>query len=242
MSRVRRYCPSRVMVLASSVLLLLLVGGVAFASIPDGGGVVHACYQKKGGAFRVIDTAKRGFAGKCRTSETPLAFNQQGRRGLPGSQGLKGAQGASGSQGLNGSDGQPGQPGSPAASAFTSRFTNGSLTQTLFGPVSGIGPTTNTDESLVYELSPAVTIVGRDLFAKYAESGAMPGGTRSFTLRINGADSALTCTYTTPATSCSDTSDAVTIPAGSQLSIKFFQAGTNIGGGDAIVGWRATTP
>jgi hypothetical protein len=109
--------------------------------------------------------------------------------------------------------------------------------------VTGIGPADNTNEGTVQLPSPAVPIVARDLFAQYAnESGALPGSTRAFTLRVNGSDSALTCTFTRPAASCSDTNDAVTIPAGSLLSVKFFQAGSSIGQGDVIIAWRGTTP
>ncbi len=144
--------------------------------------------------------------------------------------------------GSTGPKGASGPPGSPAASVFASRFHNEALVQTLFGPVSGIGPATNTEEQAVTEASPPVPIVARDLFARYVESGAMAGGTREFTLRVNGVDTALSCTYTTPATGCSDTSDAVAIPPGTLLATKFFQAGTNIGGGDVIVSFRGTTP
>jgi hypothetical protein len=85
------------MVVASVVLLA--VGGAASASIPDSGGVVHACYEKRGGGLRVIDAAKRGFAGKCRNSETPLVFDRQGPQGLQGPQGNQGPQGIKGDTG-----------------------------------------------------------------------------------------------------------------------------------------------
>ena len=89
-------------VVVASVALLVAVGGVASASIPGDSAVVHACYQKKGGVLRVIDTARHGFSGKCRTSEKGLSWNQQGPRGLPGTAGAGGAPGV------------PGTPGAPA--------------------------------------------------------------------------------------------------------------------------------
>jgi hypothetical protein len=101
------------------------------------------------------------------------------------------------------------------------------------------GTTTETDFT---ELSPAATIVARDLFATQANDTTMPGSRRTFTLRVNGADSALTCTYTIPATSCSDTADQVTIPPGSQLTIESVQGGASINSGNVLVAWRATTP
>ena len=66
---------------------LLVAGGIAYATIPDGGGVIHACYQKNQGALRVIDTDK---AQTCSSSESPLIWNQTGQ---PGQQGRLGRPG-----------------------------------------------------------------------------------------------------------------------------------------------------
>jgi hypothetical protein len=63
---------------------LLVAGGIAYATIPDGGGVIHACYQKNQGALRVIDTDK---AQTCSSSENTLTWSQtgpQGQQGPPG--------------------------------------------------------------------------------------------------------------------------------------------------------------
>lgn len=60
---------------------LLVAGGIAYATIPDGGGVIHACYQKNQGALRVIDTDK---AQTCSSSETPLNWSQTGPPGPTG--------------------------------------------------------------------------------------------------------------------------------------------------------------
>ncbi len=61
---------------------LLVAGGIAYATIPDGGGVIHACYQKNQGALRVIDKAQ-----SCSSSENALTWSQtgpQGQQGPPG--------------------------------------------------------------------------------------------------------------------------------------------------------------
>lgn len=207
------------------IALVVAMSGSAFAAS------LITSKQIKDGTIALKDIDKKALA------------QLKGKTGPQGGQGAKGNPGAQGPQGAKGDNGAPGQPGSPAASVFTSRFTNNALTQTLFGPVTGIGPVSNTDESAVSLLSPAAPIVARDLFAQYANDAgsAYPGATRAFTLRVNGVDTALTCTFTRPATSCSNTGDAVTIPAGSLLSIKFFQAGA-IGSGSVIVAWRGTTP
>jgi hypothetical protein len=66
---------------------LLVVGGIAYANIPDGSGTIHACYQKNQGALRVIDTDK---AQTCSSSETPLSWNQTGQQGQQGPPGPTG--------------------------------------------------------------------------------------------------------------------------------------------------------
>jgi hypothetical protein len=78
----------------ASIALFAAVGGVAVASIGSSGAVVHACYQRQGGDLRVIDTAKLGFAGKCRATEKALSWNEQGPKGLPGATGTRGPAGS----------------------------------------------------------------------------------------------------------------------------------------------------
>jgi Collagen triple helix repeat (20 copies) len=102
----RRWGRSTLTGIAAGVAVLALGGGVALATIPGAGGVIHACYGKLGGAVRVVDT------GTCRPTESALNWNQQGPQGLQGQQGPKGAQGAQGPQGPQGPQGAKGDPGS----------------------------------------------------------------------------------------------------------------------------------
>lgn len=56
-------------VVATLATALVLTGGLAYAAIPDAGGVIHSCYTKSSGAWRVIDTD----AGQsCKSNESPL--------------------------------------------------------------------------------------------------------------------------------------------------------------------------
>jgi hypothetical protein len=55
-----------------------LVGGAAYATIPDGQGTIHACYKTENGQLRVVD------ADPCHPSETALTWNQTGPQGPPG--------------------------------------------------------------------------------------------------------------------------------------------------------------
>jgi hypothetical protein len=67
-----------------------LAAGVAYATIPDGQGVIHACYKANKGDLRVVDD------GACASGEVPLVWNQTGPQGPPGAQGPEGPAGASG--------------------------------------------------------------------------------------------------------------------------------------------------
>jgi hypothetical protein len=60
--------------------LLVVLGGVAFAAIPDSDGTIHACYQKRNGDLRVVESSD-----DCRRSrELSLEWNQRGPKGDPG--------------------------------------------------------------------------------------------------------------------------------------------------------------
>ena len=100
------------------LVLAVAVGGAVFgiasavqASIPDAKGVIHACYQKSGGALNVIDASVTN----CKSTQTSLNWNQKGVTGPTGARGLKGATGPTGGRGptgLNGSKGSTGAKGS----------------------------------------------------------------------------------------------------------------------------------
>ena len=94
-------------------IVVVVAGGlaaVAYATIPDGQGVIHACYNSNNGDARIVDGAA-----SCRTNETPLTWNQSGQQGSPGPQGPQGPQGPSGVTGATGAQGIPGAPGATGA-------------------------------------------------------------------------------------------------------------------------------
>jgi hypothetical protein len=95
----------RIVTAIGVAVLLALAAGIAYAAIPDGQGVIHACYKTNKGDVRVIDS------GPCAAGEAALAWNQTGP---PGPQGLQGSQGPPGPQGLQGA---PGPAGAPAVGA-----------------------------------------------------------------------------------------------------------------------------
>jgi hypothetical protein len=104
--------------------------------------------------------------------------------------------------------------------------------------VSGIALASAT-ESDVTQLSPASVIVARDLYVKLT---AAPGvaAERTFTLRIDGVNTALACTIVGSDTSCTSGA-SVSVPAGSELSIRVSSIGLPASA-SAMLGWRATSP
>jgi hypothetical protein len=68
--RKRRPVPGTIFGLAALVIAL---GGVAVAAIPDSGGTIHACYQKNNGDLRVVESSSR-----CRSTEKLLDWAQHG--------------------------------------------------------------------------------------------------------------------------------------------------------------------
>ncbi|GAA1133443.1 hypothetical protein GCM10009630_34520 [Kribbella jejuensis] len=60
------------LVVAATAAIVLGGAGLAYAAIPDSGGVIHACYGKTGGTLRVSDT------GTCRSTEVSLSWNTAG--------------------------------------------------------------------------------------------------------------------------------------------------------------------
>ena len=92
----RRLRGYRLLVLgASAVAALGLAGGIAYATIPDSGGVIHSCYIKGIGLLRVIDTDK---GQRCSAIETALDFNHTGPQGTTGEPGSAGAARATGAE------------------------------------------------------------------------------------------------------------------------------------------------
>src|SRR5947208_938170 len=103
----RRYRLPSPRVLAMTALGVLLLTGVAYATIPDSGGVIHACYLKSGGSRRVIDAGVTN----CKSNETGISWNQTGPQGPAGPAGPAGPQGPKGDTGATGPQGPTGATG-----------------------------------------------------------------------------------------------------------------------------------
>lgn len=99
---------------AGGVAVALLAVSIATGAvrIPGPGGVIHACYEDKGGEVRLV-----GANLKCRRGESKLTWNQRGRAGPAGPAGPIGRAGADGAPGPRGEQGPPGTNGGPGAPA-----------------------------------------------------------------------------------------------------------------------------
>lgn len=94
----------RRLLLLGVVVALAASAGIAYATIPDEDGVIHACYKSTGdnaGAVRVINAP----AQNCKASESALDWNQTGPQGPQGSDGPQGPQGPAGPPGPAGAAG-----------------------------------------------------------------------------------------------------------------------------------------
>src|SRR2546426_104166 len=102
MRRVFRHRPSTGTVLGLTALVVA-IGGVAFAAIPDSGGTIHGCYSNSNGNLRIVESS----AG-CRSNENAISWNQQGPSGSPGEPGALGPTGPTGPRGERGASGPTG--------------------------------------------------------------------------------------------------------------------------------------
>ena len=118
---------SRRLAFLAAAVAALAAAGIAYASIPDSGGVIHGCYAKaSGGAapgtLRVIDT---GLGQSCGLNEVALNWNQQGVKGATGPKGPTGVTGAQGPQGTQGQQGPKGPTGPSGTSHGWGHATGG---------------------------------------------------------------------------------------------------------------------
>jgi uncharacterized repeat protein (TIGR02543 family) len=133
----------RIVVLSAVALGLAAGVGVATGAIPDGGGVIHACYNPKVGVLRVIDPGTTPPQ-QCQTwlGEVPLAWNQTGPRGAQGATGPTGKTGPAGPTGSAGSAGPAGPTGN-AGSAGPAGPKGDTGPQGPAGPAGAIGSLDN---------------------------------------------------------------------------------------------------
>jgi hypothetical protein len=147
--------------------------------------------------------------------------------------------------GEKGVKGDQGDQGASAASSFSGGgFALSGEDDLYCGPTTvQAGNTCSMDEETVQNtlsaLSPNAPIVARDLFVKQA--GTTEGGSRTFTLRVEGTDTAVTCTIGEFDDTCISGAATVTIQPGSRILLHIISPGEAQPRGFWF-GWRATTP
>lgn len=105
---------------------LITATGIAYAAIPDGNGVFHAC-KNGSGTIRLIDKSlpSTSWLSKCSSLETEISWSHtgpqgpQGIQGVPGPQGQKGDTGSQGPQGVQGPKGDKGDRGETGPAGAT---------------------------------------------------------------------------------------------------------------------------
>ena len=96
----------RALVLGGLCVVVAAVASVGWAMTSATRQALVACAKKKGGALRLVATAKN-----CRKTERVVTWNQEGLRGLPGPKGVAGDDGLDGEDGIDGEDGVDGEDG-----------------------------------------------------------------------------------------------------------------------------------
>lgn len=135
-----------------------------------------------------------------------------GPAGLNGVTGPAGLNGATGPTGIKGATGSTGVAGSPAFAIVSGRVALPNINR--FFSIDGAIVSAN--ESDTEFLSPAVDVTASNLRVEMVPAPGV-GNNRGFTLRVNQASTTLFCGITGAATTCSDTTHDVTIPAGSDI-------------------------
>ncbi|MDX6675758.1 MAG: hypothetical protein QOH11_3176 [Solirubrobacteraceae bacterium] len=148
------------------VALVLAGSGFAVAAIPGPGGVIQACFNRRTGILRVIDSKRH-----CTRSERAIRWNQQGKVGTTG------APGATGPAGRSGSDAQfnGAAAGGDLTGAYPSpAIASGAVTAAKVAPDSLTG--TEINESTLGQVPDAAKLGG--VFAsQYVRGFAASGGT-----------------------------------------------------------------
>jgi hypothetical protein len=82
----------------AGLAVLLMAGGIAYATIPDSGGVYTACRLNNVGTIRLIDPSgpSSSLLSHCTSLETQIQWNAKGQAGAPGATGPPGPAGPAG--------------------------------------------------------------------------------------------------------------------------------------------------
>jgi len=192
----------------STAAILLRADGTGPITIPN---LITAGQKNRVACF---DSAS-GQLGQCLPSALPVGpagpIGPAGPMGAPGPQGLPGPMGPPGVQG------PPGPAGSVVMLARVNAIPATFVQALTYGAPSGTSAANGTEDA-VSMLSPNVALTAANLAVRVTVV-VNNNSARSFTLRVNGTDTLLTCTVPSLQFSCTSNA-AVAVPALSLLSIK----------------------
>jgi hypothetical protein len=153
-----------VRLLAFGSVAVLVLAGVAYATIPGSGNVYTACMLKNVGTIRLIDPSlpSSNPLGHCTSLEQQVTFNRTGQQGPAGPTGATGATGAVGATGATGPGGATGATGATGAAGHDGKDgAQGPAGATgPAGPAGGSGSQASDDYAGSYMLTVDDTVVG----------------------------------------------------------------------------------
>jgi hypothetical protein len=225
MARLKLQLPSPALAIALLALFVAL-GGTGYAALALPKNSVGSNQIRKGAVKnpKIASNAVTGAKVKPR-SLNPSDFRAgslpQGPRGERGAEGPRGAAGAA---------------GNPAFGAVLGRGVAVPATPSFLAPSGQLGADAN--ENNVSSFTPNATMTASDLAVTLTVATGLTD-TRTFTLRVGNANTALTCTVPPGNTGCTSI-QSVTIPGGSLISIGSTSTGAPMPT-DVRFGWRATS-
>ena len=162
-------------------LATLLVAGLAWATIPDASGTIHACYSRSGGTLRVIDASVT----TCKQGETSLSWKTEGDPGPAGPTGPAGPAGPTGPAGPAGATGSEGPvgptgPQGVAGPAGADGISGGSGLVISSASISGCGEVTAGSLPITLSLPAKIFASGRGSYSR--GSTALRSGVLRFEL------------------------------------------------------------
>jgi hypothetical protein len=203
----------------ATVAVLIALGGSSYAAVKVTGRTV------KDGSLTGADVKNSSLRSKDIRNRTLRAVDfRRGvlRRGRDGEPGIDGA------DGFDGFDGETGPGVTLATGRVGAIASQSSAPLTLFGTPIGVR-VADDDERDVEVLSPADSAVASDLSVAFTRSPCDDGltfnacavpGSATVTLRVDGADTPVACTLTTPDTACDSGGATADVPPGARLSLK----------------------
>jgi len=184
------------------------VGTAGAADLIDGRDVRDGSLKAKDLSKKARKALKGNRGPRGRRGET-------GPAGPVGASGPAGADGSNGSNGTNGTDGQPGADGAPgAAGPLLLTITPMTIGTPTFQALFLHGNAPSNTESVVDEPVPPPGFTARHLGVSFPASF----GSTVVTLRVNGSDTALSCTVPAGGVSCEDEA-SVDLASGASVSL-----------------------